>query len=152
MLITHEDLLDLASTPDDTMQRSKSRLDMKGEASITIDDKRTKARTAEKSRTIKSAPAVRRSKSQTIVTTRSKELNTNSSQSLSSVISICCVHIYMHPLSFRFVLLLFRYCPSLKRSLHLVVLTRVTKFLSSSEAEYSPNSKTTYDDRFERSF
>lgn len=76
---------------------------MKLELTISIDDKRSKVRTPNKSRNIKSAPAIRRSKSQLIITTKQKEGNISSSRPRSSVISV----LYISPYFFRLVLLLF---------------------------------------------
>ncbi|UJR35501.1 hypothetical protein I4U23_028255 [Adineta vaga] len=83
-LLSQDDLLDICTATDDSIQRSKTRFDIKREISIAIDDKRSKVRTIDKSRSIKSAPTVRRSKSQLIVPTKQKEITINVSQSILS--------------------------------------------------------------------
>ncbi len=107
-LITQEDLIDFYASYDDSIRRSKTRIDIKREL---IDDKCSKVRTTNKSRTIKSAPTIRRSKSQLVVTTKQKEGNMNSSRPTSSVISVLYIYIYIYPylfVSYFFCLTLFR--------------------------------------------
>ncbi len=83
-VITHEDLIDFyASLAEPTLRRSKTRMDIKREVNISMDDKRSKLRTPNRtnnSRNIKSAPTMPRSKSQLVVTTKRKERNINSSR------------------------------------------------------------------------
>ncbi len=106
-LITQEDLIDFYASYDDPIRRSKTRIDIKREPTISIDDKLSKVRTTNKSRTIKSAPTIRRSKSQLAVTTKQKERNINSSRPTSSVISVLYIYPYLF-VSYFFCLTLFR--------------------------------------------
>lgn len=108
-LITHEDITDFDATCDDSIRRSKSRLDLKRELTISIDEKRTKSRPTNKSnisRNIKSAPAIRRTKSQLVITTKRKEKNIDSSRPVPSAnpvylyIFVCLVFVIVYSVFF----------------------------------------------------
>ena len=91
------------------MRRSKTRIDIKREITVPMDDKRAKVRTTTTnksniSRNVKSAPVMRRSKSQLIMTTKRKEMNINTSNLTPSTIS---VYIYMYLLLYVCLVLLF---------------------------------------------
>lgn len=65
------------------MRRSKTRMELKQESTVATDDKRSKIRTTNRttnSRNIKSAPIIRRSKSQLVLTPKRKERNNTSSR------------------------------------------------------------------------
>ncbi|CAF2534220.1 unnamed protein product [Rotaria sp. Silwood2] len=86
-LITDEDLKDFDISYDDSIHKTKTRIDIKRDFTISIDDKHSKVRTTNKlniSRTVKSAPNMHRSKSKLIVTTKRKEINMNSSRPVPS--------------------------------------------------------------------
>lgn len=80
------------------MRRSKSRIDLKRELTISIDERRSKVRTTNKSnisRNIKSAPTIRRTKSQLVLTTKRKEININSSRPVPPSPNPVYIYIYM---------------------------------------------------------
>lgn len=108
-LITHEDITEFDTTCDDSIRRSKSRLDLKRELTISIDEKRTKSRPTNKSnisRNIKSAPAIRRTKSQLVITTKRKEKNIDSSRPVPSAnpvylyVFVCLVFVIVYSVFF----------------------------------------------------
>ena len=122
-LITHEDLIDFDTTYAEPIRRTKTRINLKREASLSIDDKHSKIRpTTGKARSIKSAPTMCRSKSQSIPITKRKEKNINSSRRLPSAIP---VYFYVLVVFFMFVSYLLSFYVVLSMFIQIEMIIRI---------------------------